>query len=64
MTSRAPELAALRGLPFDKYQFGAFAIEHDWEEQKRNDIYKLLESHGYVRAHSWQQDDFYVPVKK
>lgn len=57
------ELAALRGLPLDKYRFGAFAIEHNYEGPKRNDIQTLLESYGYTRVHSWMQDDFYVPRK-
>lgn len=25
---------------------------------------KLMKSHGYVRIHSWQQDDFYVPAPR
>ena len=57
------ELEALRGLPFDRYEFGAFAIEHNYESEKRTAIQKLLASHGYRRAHTWLQDDFYVPVK-
>ena len=56
------ELLALRGLPFDRYQFGAFAIEHNFESPKRSDIQRLLESHGYRRAHSFLQDDFYLPA--
>jgi FkbM family methyltransferase len=56
------ELLALQGLPFDKYQFGAFAIEHNFESPKRSDIQKLLESHGYRRVHSFLQDDFYLPA--
>lgn len=57
------ELEALRAVPFDKYQFGAFAIEHNYEGQKRRGIQALLEKHGYQRVHTWKQDDFYVPVK-
>lgn len=55
------EFEALRGVPFDTYTFGAFAIEHNYEGQKRNDIQKLLESHGYTRVNTWAQDDFYLP---
>lgn len=54
------ELAALQGLPFDKYRFGAFAIEHNFENEKRDAIVELLKSHGYRRAHTWMQDDFFV----
>lgn len=56
------ELEALRGVPFDKYKFGAFAIEHNYEGPKRDDIQRLLEGHGYERVHTWYQDDFYVPA--
>jgi FkbM family methyltransferase len=55
------ELDALRGVPFDKYRFGAMAIEHNEEEPKRSDLLKFLESKGYERVHSFKQDDFYAP---
>lgn len=55
------ELEALKGIPFDKYRFGAMAIEHNDEEPKRTGILTFLEAHGYRRSHSYQQDDFYVP---
>lgn len=55
------ELDALRGVPMDKYRFGAMAIEHNDEEPKRTDLLKFLEGHGYRRVHSYRQDDFYVP---
>jgi Methyltransferase FkbM domain len=55
------ELAALRGVPFDKYRFGAMAIEHNDEEPKRSDLVKFLEEKGYRRVHSYKQDDFYAP---
>jgi FkbM family methyltransferase len=54
------ELEALRGVPFDKYSFGALAIEHNYEGRKRNDIEIFLERHGYSRVHTWFQDDFFV----
>ena len=55
------ELEALKGVPFDKYRFGAMAIEHNDEEPKRSDILKFLEARGYRRSHTYKQDDFYVP---
>jgi hypothetical protein len=55
------ELEALRGLPMDKYRFGAMAIEHNDEEPKRTDLLRFLESHGYRRVHTYKQDDFYAP---
>jgi FkbM family methyltransferase len=56
------ELKALQGLPFEKYTFGALNIEHNDEEPKRGEISTLLRSHGYMRVHSWLQDEFYVRV--
>jgi len=55
------ELEALKGIPFDKYHFGAMAIEHNDEEPKRTDILKFLDARGYRRVHSFKQDDFYAP---
>jgi hypothetical protein len=55
------ELDALRGVPFDKYRFGAMAIEHNDEEPKRSDLLKFLEERGYRRVHTYKQDDFYAP---
>jgi hypothetical protein len=58
------ELEALKGLPFEKYRFGAMAIEHNDEEPKRTDILKYLEARGYQRVHTFRQDDFYAPAGK
>lgn len=55
------ELEALKGIPFEAYQFGALAIEHNEEEPKRTDILKFLEARGYQRVHTFKQDDFYAP---
>ena len=55
------ELEALKGIPFDRYRFGAMAIEHNDEEPKRSDILKFLDARGYRRSHSYRQDDFYGP---
>jgi len=57
------ELDALRGIPFDKYRFGAMAIEHNEEEPKRTDIIKFLEARGYRRVHTYKQDDFFAPAR-
>lgn len=60
MDIEGAELEALRGVPWDRYRFGAFAIEHNYEGQKRDAIEALLKQHGYRRVHTWRQDDFYV----
>ena len=58
------ELHALKGFPFDRYQIGALAVEHNHEEPKRSEMEALLKSHGYQRVHTWLQDDFYVSEKR
>ncbi len=58
------ELNALKGFPFDKYQIGALAVEHNWEEPKRSEIKALMKNHGYKRVHIWYQDDFYLPANR
>ncbi|NBS42100.1 FkbM family methyltransferase, partial [bacterium] len=58
------ELDALKGFPFDRYQIGAMAIEHNYEEPKRTDIATYLKAHGYRRVHSVKQDDFYLPEQR
>jgi len=54
------EYQALLGLSFDKYKVGAFTIEHNFEKEKRENIRRLLESKGYVRARAWAVEDWYV----
>ena len=56
------ELDALRGIPFERFRFGAMAIEHNEEEPKRTDIIKFLEERGYRRVHTYKQDDYFAPV--
>jgi FkbM family methyltransferase len=55
------ELDALKGVPFDKYRFGAMAIEHNEEEPKRTELLKFLDERGYQRVHTFRQDDFFAP---
>src|SRR5262245_54060195 len=58
------ELEALKAFPFDKHRIGAMAVEHNFEEPKRSEIQVLMMRHGYERVHSWQQDDFYAPMRQ
>jgi FkbM family methyltransferase len=58
------ELEALRGFPFERYRLGALAIEHNFEEPKRSQIQELMKGKGYVRVHTWYQDDFYMPRRE
>jgi hypothetical protein len=54
------ELEALRGLSLDRYSIGALVVEHNYELSKQTEIRKLLSKYGYIRTHSWREDDFYV----
>ena len=54
------EYEVLRGFSLDRYQIGAFTIEHNFEIEKRELVHKLLAANGYVRVRSWEVDDWYV----
>jgi FkbM family methyltransferase len=54
------EFEALRGLSLDKYEVDAFAIEHNYEKEKREHIRQLLEGKGYILVRSWVTDDWYL----
>ncbi len=58
------ELDALQGFPFDRVRVGAFAIEHNREEPKRSNIKAFLEQRGFVRSHTFRQDDFYTAAAR
>jgi FkbM family methyltransferase len=60
MDVEGAEYDALLGLSLDRYQVGAFTIEHNYEVKKRDAIRKLLEAKGYVRVRAWVADDWYV----
>jgi hypothetical protein len=54
------ELNALQGFPFDDYRIGALTVEHNFDEPRRTQIRRLLESRGYAYAHTSVRDDFFV----
>lgn len=56
------ELEALRGVPFDRYSFGAFTIEHNFEPEKRREMVAFLDGRGYRRINGYGSDDFFVPA--
>jgi len=64
MDIEGAELEALKGLDFSRYRIGALTIEHNFEEPKRGAILAFLESKGYRRERSVDQDDFYVSTAK
>lgn len=54
------EYEALKGFPFSKYEVGAFTIEHNFEEPKRQQIRELLERNGYRFVKEQVVDDWYL----
>ena len=54
------EFDVLRGFSLDRYEVGAFTIEHNYEVEKRERIHRPLEAKGYIRVRSWEVDDWYV----
>ena len=58
------ELEILEGLPFDRYSIGAFSIEHNGEEPKRQQIRELLAAHGYGLEREQLVDDWYVLARE
>jgi len=54
------EFEILRTFPFSEYQVGAFTIEHNFEERKRERIRDLLEANGYRYVRQQYVDDWYV----
>jgi FkbM family methyltransferase len=55
------EYEILKGFDFDRWQFGALTIEHNFAAQ-RDDIHALLTAKGYMRVHETVSrfDDWYV----
>ena len=58
------ELEALKGTDLNKYRFGAMAIEHNEAEPKRTETINYLRQYGYERVHTYQHDDFFVPISR
>lgn len=54
------ELEILKAFPFSDHRVGAFAIEHNSEEPKRQQIRTLLEANGYRFVREQLVDDWYV----
>ena len=54
------EFEILKALPFSEYTVGAFSVEHNFEEPKRQQIRALLEANGYRLAREQSVDDWYL----
>lgn len=60
LDTEGAEYLILQAFPFSKYKVGALTIEHNFEEPKRTNIRKLLESNGYRFVKQQIVDDWYV----
>lgn len=54
------EYEILSALDFNKYKINYIAIEHNYQEDKREKIKKLFEEHGYSRYRENKFDDDYI----
>ena len=58
------EWAILQAFPFDAWHITCITVEHNWSDQ-RDDIRRLLESHGYeVQETEWEDWYFKPPPTK
>ena len=54
------ELKVLEGIDFNKYKFGYINIEHNFQEKRRFEMRKLLESKNYKFLEENHVDDIYI----
>jgi len=59
------EYDILENFDFEKYEFGIIIIEHNFVEEKREKINKLLSENGYIRVleNLTEVDDYYLNMK-
>ena len=60
LDTEGTEFMILQNFNFSKYTFGAVAVEHNQQGEKREQIRLLLTAHGYVRTFCVEMDDIYV----
>jgi hypothetical protein len=58
------EYVILENFDFRKYKFGIITIEHSNDEEKRDNIYKLLTYNNYIRVleNDTNFDDYYINI--
>lgn len=64
LDTEGSEFEILKGIDFNKYKFGYLNIEHNYEEPKRTNIRKFLESKGYKYYRHNRFDDDYILIHK
>lgn len=62
MDIEGSEYEALSTFDFDNYVINYIALEHNFQEPKRENIKKLLTSHNYAYFRSIQHDDDYIYI--
>ncbi|MFA6972789.1 MAG: FkbM family methyltransferase [Gallionella sp.] len=60
LDTEGTEIEVLKGVDFNKYEFGVIDVEHNFLEANRNAIRTLLESKGYTYHSENQWDDRYI----
>ncbi len=63
LDTEGSEFEILEHFPFSHREFGAMAIEHNYNNSRRTAIKNLLEKNGYVWINCVNTDDIYVNVK-
>lgn len=57
------EYEILSVFPFDQYTLGALSVEHNFVEERRQSVRRLLEVNGYRFVKALEVDDLYVRNK-
>ncbi len=57
------ELEILKGVDFDKYNFGYITVEHNYVEPQRSQIKEFLKNKKYIQHRQNLVDDDYITLK-
>lgn len=60
LDTEGSEYEILSVFPFKKYKFGCMTIEHNYEQDKRHKIHKLLLENDYLFIKSLNVDDCFI----
>ena len=65
LDTEGTELDILKGIDWNKYRFLYMCIEHNYEEPRRTEVRKFLESKGYqfIRDNAWDDDFIWTKQK-
>src|SRR5690606_19224151 len=54
------EYEILSVFPFDQYTLGALSVEHNFVEERRQSVRRLLEDNGYRFVKALEVDDLFI----